>query len=62
MPNKETYIMIREVLVRKDCPICKGEEYGCYDCNGEGWIEEWINFVDFINDMKCVIERRKGIM
>jgi hypothetical protein len=52
---------IREVLVKEDCSICDGKEYGCYDCNGKGYIKKWIPMTEFINSMKFTIEHGKGI-
>ncbi len=52
---------IREILVKEDCNICDGKEYGCYDCDGKGYIKKWISMVEFINSMKRIIERGKGI-
>lgn len=53
---------IREILVKKDCPICKGRENGCYDCSSKGYIKEWVPLVEVINDMKMAIEHGRGIL
>ncbi len=53
---------IREVLVKEDCHICDGREYGCYDCGGKGYIKKWISMVEFINSMKFIIEHGEGIV
>ncbi|KKN06311.1 hypothetical protein LCGC14_1078700 [marine sediment metagenome] len=52
---------IKEVMVRKDCPICDGRENGYYDCGSKGYIEEWMSIVEFINSMKFIIEHSEGI-
>lgn len=55
------YVVIREILVKKDCPICDGAEYGCHDCDGKGHVKVWVSITEFINDMKTAIESREGI-
>ena len=52
---------IKEVMVRKACPICDGRENGCYDCGSRGYIEGWISMTEFINSMKFIIEHGEGI-
>ena len=53
--------MIKEVLVKEDCYICDGTVYGCRGCDGKGYIKKWISMVEFINNMKFIIEHGKGI-
>lgn len=52
--------MIREVLIKTDCEICKGK--GCKDCDHKGLVDKWIPFVEFINLMKIQIVQGKGIL
>lgn len=48
---------IKEVFIKKVCPICGGGENGCYDCGGKGYFEEWINFDKFVEKIIDVKEK-----
>jgi hypothetical protein len=50
---------IKSVYVRSVCCICDGR--GCHDCSNKGYEEEWIPFIDLVNEMKRTIEKQVGI-
>jgi len=47
----------KEVLVRRECPDCKGKDVICCKCNNEKYVEEWVPIALFINEIKSIIKR-----